>query len=495
MPRVKAKAEAPMEPPAFISDTLGLEVAAVSNACIQTKVLNAIEKILLKWPGLDEIEPDGLCGAVFNEQSFTRAMEERKHYECRINLLWCDTTYRAQTGVPIRECSLELMNNDVASAGWMSSRVEIAVPTPDFKPLQHKGKLQRVSPPEVVYALLLRISDDIDRTPDKVDHWKQIIVDFPVVFILMPHGDRWWYEYNSRERVAALYAAVAQTALQRLCGVIAISKSLLGTQDSKAAMVRIFEEKALKVKKDCHSSLPECHSETHDSKAFIQACLDLQAFYIDSEIMKQLQRLDDKMGLKHPLNSIHKLLSIKKACYIRTDADMVKARWVVTAIVTNIIDGNPLMQNFSSQDLMSGRSKCLAHAYVLKYELRDVLLAKASDIWPDTPIPALLRRICTSHATFKATMNDSVSALPADKNLAEQVKTLPGSARQLLTLFSNAIYRHESNTASALQSSAKNRISAGPPASHDLFRDVVLCHESSCIICWDVQEKVSMPLV
>ena len=122
MPRVKAKAEAPMEPPADDSDTLGLEVAAASNACIQTKVLNAIEKINLKWPGIDEMEPDGLCGAVFNEQAFTRAMEARRPYECRINLLWCDTTYRAQTGVPIRECSLEVMDDDVARDGWMSDR-------------------------------------------------------------------------------------------------------------------------------------------------------------------------------------------------------------------------------------------------------------------------------------------------------------------------------------------------------------------------------------
>jgi len=100
-------------------------------------------------------------------------------YQCGINIFWLDFSYSAMPGVPLRQRSIdELRDQYFAGPSGFPKTIVIAVDSVQFNPLEHKGSLQRVSPGEIVYALLDAIRRDIDANKDNeyLLEWRRVLL-------------------------------------------------------------------------------------------------------------------------------------------------------------------------------------------------------------------------------------------------------------------------------------------------------------------------------
>ncbi len=114
---------------------------------------------------------DGARGAGFDLKSYTLAMAGAGgSYMCHINIFWLDMQFIAMAGVPVRGEAVDqlaLSSHFTDKDGCLfPAMVEVGVQDKSFNPLNHKGALQRISPPEEVFAFVLRMAQDLDGEGD-----------------------------------------------------------------------------------------------------------------------------------------------------------------------------------------------------------------------------------------------------------------------------------------------------------------------------------------
>lgn len=143
---------------------------------------------------LDPIKvADGGVVAPFSPQDFKKAMERQgggaaQQYHCGINVFWLDPNWMAMPGVPLQQRVIsELADFFYSSSGpTMAQKATIYVAVqPEYDPLAHKGSLQRVSPPEYVFAIyeaLRRRIENKEKGAATLATWKQLLTSWPATF-------------------------------------------------------------------------------------------------------------------------------------------------------------------------------------------------------------------------------------------------------------------------------------------------------------------------
>ncbi len=66
--------------------------------------------------------------------------------------------------------------------------VHVAVTSPAYKPLQHKGALRRVSPEEITAAFILAVARDVDNheADEVILQWKAYMLSTTCRFVFLP---------------------------------------------------------------------------------------------------------------------------------------------------------------------------------------------------------------------------------------------------------------------------------------------------------------------
>ena len=160
------------------------------NTAVLARMQENVEIILHTVPFKDVKEAcalqvqDGGLLAPFKKDFWKLAIERGDTYLCGINMWWLDMKYMAMPGVPIQgrvidELADHFFSHTAKEAAAKLPALTVATST-GSDPLAHKGSLERVSPPEPVYAFLEAVRRLIDQKAEKkvLAEWRRLMLSW-----------------------------------------------------------------------------------------------------------------------------------------------------------------------------------------------------------------------------------------------------------------------------------------------------------------------------
>jgi hypothetical protein len=159
-------------------------------------------------------------------------------YTCGINMFWVDLQWSATPGVPLRQQAIQHLADTVFCKPASPGVIHIAVSGPDFRVLDHRGALLRVSPEELTAAVTLAIARDIKtcEPTETLEAWRQIVLSTTCTFKVLPSATaRYWYALQQRELVSIQHTVVHRSTFQRVHEVSRLMKRMLETRPASEA--------------------------------------------------------------------------------------------------------------------------------------------------------------------------------------------------------------------------------------------------------------------
>ena len=176
---------------------MGIEVNAKYGAKLQIAVMTVNEHPI--FAGMVKEKPLSTTQAPFALQAFQRGMQESGIYRCAGNAMWIKIA--PPTTLPMREKKVtqviehyfpqpvdvfpsitQKIGMDQAVVGDASCKV---IPSGD----DNLGKLELISPCEVLHALIFRIGEDIRNgvSDEDLQIWRKCLLNVPMEFTVIMH--------------------------------------------------------------------------------------------------------------------------------------------------------------------------------------------------------------------------------------------------------------------------------------------------------------------
>jgi len=105
---------------------------------------------------------EGGSQAPFDQASCKKVLESGGTYTCGISFMWIGHKLQAMAGVPISQRSINMFLQKNRFADGFPTVLEIALDSATYKPLEHKGALVRLTPPEESFAFIWYIKQKIE---------------------------------------------------------------------------------------------------------------------------------------------------------------------------------------------------------------------------------------------------------------------------------------------------------------------------------------------
>ena len=383
-------------------------------------------------------------------------------YQCGINIFWLDFSYSAMPGVPLRQRSIdELRDQYFAGPSGFPKTIVIAVDSVQFNPLEHKGSLQRVSPGEIVYALLDAIRRDIDANKDNeyLLEWRRVLLTATGLFELLPSfEDKWWYEHNLREDMATDARNMCRTSYQKICEVLKYRSIVQRSEGmSQCSAAALAERYALKARMSKASEKV--------TESFIR-----QAFLVHSDLLalpaalECIQDLEARFGVDSPLNGITKLNAISRVSKDREDV-----QWVLVSLWELIRRGVYNSQTLTLRDMQAtSTGKALLQVFVLKKKMLAYLLAKA-DSMLSAPVSEKFRQVFANHEAYR----QHVRAFPGDPECEVSYQaTWTAGARMFLNFIEEAVFKNDYPLAQTFSYCARQNKSVEDVLAYQSFEEM-----------------------
>ena len=165
------------------------------------------------------VEEGGACAEVTHE-ALKASISKGGELTALANFFDQNILDPATPGIPImRERVQKLADHKLPepqrSCPWI---IDIAVPTLDWNPREHRGDWPRASPEEPVHAAILAVIRDLDNNVEEsvLDKWVLFFRNVRYNFILMPDKeDRYWHSARLREEQKSLASAIRWSGAQR----------------------------------------------------------------------------------------------------------------------------------------------------------------------------------------------------------------------------------------------------------------------------------------
>jgi hypothetical protein len=264
--------------------------------------------------------------AVFDADLCKVALKKKGLYKCGGNIFWADALWTPLPGVPVRQSAVEEIKAHYFSEPCpFPSMVVIGVPSKDENPMDHRGSMKRVSPEEMVHALMFRIASEIEggATQRRLQDWRRMSLSVSFHFKLLESDDaRFWESARLREHLVVDFATMARTAVQRVFELVAFKSKVERTSGkiSNSELSRRYKTN-LQLAKD---------SEDITENYVDNAMQVFRGVLGVPMVVSLISQADEIHGHKSPFNSVLKLYLIAK-----------KVReWIV---------GTPLQYNTSLQ--------------------------------------------------------------------------------------------------------------------------------------------------
>lgn len=255
--------------------------------------------------------------APFDAAACAMALTSQGKYKCGANLFWINQLWSAAPSVPINPTSVErLASYYLENPGPVPMDLVIAVPTATFKPYEHRGGMQCVSPDEVRIAYFGAVAQAVREyqsavagglTPavvaaltHKVKQWRHHALSCTFEFkVLGSEDDIYFAAVNLREKLVTDYSTLAMSAYQRIFQVLTVKarkEEVLGPLTA-ARVAEEFNKHAQLAK--------ESEEVTVDTVGQILA-IHQHALKVP-EIVEVIELCERRFLLKSPFNSITKL--------------------------------------------------------------------------------------------------------------------------------------------------------------------------------------------
>ena len=129
--------------------------------------------------------------AVYDSESFKTAIREKGLYKAGGNFWWTLMVGTMHPGVPIRVSAInDLKTHYFTNPAPYPTAVMVAV-RKDEDPMQHKGAMRRVSPPELQWALILAVAEELsaggfdEASKERLEQWKSVMLSVSFHFKLL----------------------------------------------------------------------------------------------------------------------------------------------------------------------------------------------------------------------------------------------------------------------------------------------------------------------
>ena len=165
------------------------------------------------------IRSTGIGGThpAFCKETFVKELKRVGSYTCEGNLFGVSD---GSTGIPVRQTALtDAMRLNFPEPRPITEPIVIAVPNPDFNPLQHKESLKAVSPEEDRLMVLKAVVRDLEDA-EKMKEWAGYLRVAPLKFeLLQSKEDQHFRDVAIRESVVSRHALVSRTSYGRMLEV------------------------------------------------------------------------------------------------------------------------------------------------------------------------------------------------------------------------------------------------------------------------------------
>lgn len=175
-------------------------IAGMDSYGDNTSVLARMEEnlvIISKRPAFADIKEadplkisEGGFVAPFSRAEYKKAMEgssSSPQYHCGVNIFWLDPKFMAMPGVPFQQRVISDLADFYFAKGAQISPTKATIyiaTTTESDPLAHKGSLQRVSPPEYVFAVYEALRRRIEsKKGPPLEEWRKLLTSWPATFL------------------------------------------------------------------------------------------------------------------------------------------------------------------------------------------------------------------------------------------------------------------------------------------------------------------------
>ena len=149
-------------------------------------------------------------------------MTRDQEYEAGCVLPWVNEMFIAlgATAVPFNRESVRSTTGISFATPQRLSGLEVAVPDAKFNPLDHRGALRLVSPPEPLHAWWWAVARDVD-DESKLQQWATCARSTTIKCVVIAKDFQISLrQENLRDKISQLYAVVKRTADQRIHVVV-----------------------------------------------------------------------------------------------------------------------------------------------------------------------------------------------------------------------------------------------------------------------------------
>jgi len=337
---------------------------------------------------------EGGSQAPFDQASCEKVLQSGGTYTCGINFMWIGHKLRGMAGVPISQRSINMfLQKNRFAENTFPTVLEIAVDNATYKPLEHKGALVRLTPPEESFAFIWYIKKKIaENAPlEELKQLKVCLLSVTARFIVVETAaQRWWHEHNLREDSTTFHEALAQTVYQRFCGISILLDQLASTHGtaSAAKLAQTFQEKA----RDGGGS--EKVTETYIKEVILVR----ESVFSIKTVRAIVQEFDEKFGHASIFNSIYKLGNVKKQA---KTPDLIE--WVFEGIRDAVEAESPWLTEVpvTLRDFTKAGNKCVPGVFVHKRQFLDYMLTQVDGLYPG-PTAAKFREVFRDYKNFRA---------------------------------------------------------------------------------------------
>jgi len=302
--------------------------------------------------------------SAFSIDEYRFTMSHKGKYKCACNEWWLEPFFVMQTGIPYITSNItNMVETTFNNADTYDGTTIVRIPDKNYNPLEHKGKLQRLSPEEPFFAKIKKIRLLIDNgaTEDELLPWKASILGASFQFELHTDFNETALprHLNMRETSKDEAIAVGRDNVQRVYEVQKVRVNLGGAEKKAISNEKLSEY--------YDNKIVLSKSSEKVSKSFLEIANLLWAtIFVKWDNICILRMCSEEWSAVNggPLNSVYKLQVVVS----KSDRDPRMITWVLASVFDNCRDGKTVPGEISLRGLKDGigGNKGLVDVYMFK---------------------------------------------------------------------------------------------------------------------------------
>lgn len=386
----------------------------------------------------------------YKASAYKVSMANSKRYICGCNLFWASMDDPVTANVPLNPKQIQQLEaHYFQTPAPMPLVVKIAVVNGE-DPLKKKGMLFRISPVEIIAAMVSAVANAIraGASVDLLHGWRTQLLTVPFEFVECEGDDpRHFMALQYRENLVANYAGMRYSTIMKIFDLESFMDRKARTTGrlTSAACAAMYRESL---------TLSAASEEITDS--FVDMALTISQRLLSHQSIRQaLIEADQEFSTRNPLDSTTKLQTIIN----KAGKDTAKLEWCVLLLLDLHASGALRYDQIGLRALQGGGTKNggkgLLDLLLFKRELLQYMVNGFCDALKFPPaIKVKIRETCTSISQYRASCGYSYN--PAYKPVKKSFMAgWPKSAELFMCLLDGLVFGYEYDD--ALRAGLRNR--------------------------------------